>query len=87
MLFALRLRCIQQAVVEIGDASSGFLQFVAMAFRGDQRGKVVSVIATRCSLTQPRTHIRYMAGCTCCPLAVCEASINRWGMSGHHPAN
>jgi hypothetical protein len=53
MVFARRRSRIQQAVVEIGDASSGFLQFVAMAFRGDQRSQVVSVIATRCSLMRP----------------------------------
>ena len=40
-MFARRRSRIQQAIVEIGDASSGFLQFVAMAFRGDQRSKVV----------------------------------------------
>jgi hypothetical protein len=32
---------IQHAIVEIGDVSSGFLQFVAMAFRGDQRSQLV----------------------------------------------
>jgi hypothetical protein len=32
---------IQQATVEIGDVSSGFLQFVAMAFHGDQRSQLV----------------------------------------------
>jgi hypothetical protein len=41
MVFARRRSRIQQAIVEIGDASSGFLQFVAMAFRGDQRSQVV----------------------------------------------
>jgi hypothetical protein len=41
MAFARRRSRIQQAIVEIGDASSGFLQFVAMAFRGDQRSQVV----------------------------------------------
>jgi hypothetical protein len=40
-VFARRLSRIQQAIVEIGDASSGFLQFVAMAFRGDQHSQVV----------------------------------------------
>jgi len=58
MVSARRRRCIQHANVEIGDASSGFLQFVVMAFRGGQRGQVVSVIATRCSLMRPRTQIR-----------------------------
>lgn len=33
-----------------------------MAFRGRQGSQVVSVIATRCSLKQPRTQIQYMAG-------------------------
>jgi hypothetical protein len=70
MVFAQRLRCIQQAIVEIGDASSGFLQFVAMAFVGDQRSKVVAVIATRCSLMPPRTQIWCMAGSVYRPLAV-----------------
>ncbi len=40
-MFARRRSRIQQAIVEIGDASSGFLQFVAMAFRGDQRSQLV----------------------------------------------
>jgi hypothetical protein len=62
-------------VFEIGDASSGFLQFVAMALRGRQGIRVVSVIATRCSLKQPRTQIRHMAGSAYRPLAVCDASI------------
>jgi hypothetical protein len=65
MVFARHLRCIQRAFVELGDASSGFLQFAAMAFRGHQRSNVVSDIATRCSLMPPRTHIRYMAGSAC----------------------
>jgi len=41
MVFARRRSRIQQANVEIGYASSGFLQFVAMAFRGDQHSQVV----------------------------------------------
>ncbi|HEY1936166.1 MAG TPA: hypothetical protein VGG99_29520 [Acetobacteraceae bacterium] len=49
MVFARRLRRIQRAIVEIGDASSGFLQFVAMAFR--------------LLPYAPRTQIRYMVGC------------------------
>jgi hypothetical protein len=53
VVFARRLRHIQRAIVEIGDASSGFLQFVAMAFRGDQRSKVVSDIATLARLSRP----------------------------------
>jgi hypothetical protein len=49
VVFARRLRRIQRAIVEIGDASSGFLQFVAMAFR--------------LLPYAPRTQIRYMVGC------------------------
>ena len=41
MVFARRRSRIQQAIVEIGDDSSGFLQFVVMAFRGDQRSQLV----------------------------------------------
>jgi hypothetical protein len=41
MVFARRRSRIQQAIVEIGDNSSGFLQFVVMAFRGDQRSQLV----------------------------------------------
>ena len=41
MAFVRRRSRIQQAMVEIGDASSGFLQFVPMAFRGDRRSQVV----------------------------------------------
>ena len=40
-MFARRRSRIQQAIVEIGEASSGFLQFVPMAFRGDQRSQLV----------------------------------------------
>ncbi len=41
MAFARRRSRIQQAIVEIGDASFDFLQFVAMAFRADQRSQLV----------------------------------------------
>jgi hypothetical protein len=41
MMFARRRSRIQQAIVEIGEASSGFLQFVVMTFRGDQRAPLV----------------------------------------------
>jgi hypothetical protein len=34
-------RCTRQTTVEIDDASSGFLPFVAMALRGDQRSQLV----------------------------------------------
>jgi len=70
MAFARRRSRIQQAIVEIGDASYGFLQFVAMAFRADQRSQSSTVIATRCSLMRPRTQIRYMTGSTYRPLAI-----------------
>ena len=40
-MFARRRSRLQQAIVEIDDASSGFLQFVVMAFRGDQRSQLV----------------------------------------------
>jgi hypothetical protein len=40
-VFARRRSRIQQPNVEIGYVSSGFLQFVAMAFRGDQHSQVV----------------------------------------------
>jgi hypothetical protein len=40
-VFARRRSRIQLAIVEIGDASSGFLQFVVMAFRGNQRSQLV----------------------------------------------
>jgi hypothetical protein len=54
VVFARRRSRIQQTIVEIGEASSGFLQFVAMAFRGDQHTASSStVIATRCSLIRP----------------------------------
>jgi hypothetical protein len=41
MVFARRRSRIQQAIVEIDDASSGFLQFVVMALCGGQRGQRV----------------------------------------------
>jgi len=71
MVFARRRRCIQQAIVEIGDASSGFLQFVAMAFRVINTARLSTVIATRWSLMRTRTQIRNMADSTYCPLAIC----------------
>jgi hypothetical protein len=40
-VFARRRRRIQQAIVGIDEASSGFLQFVAMAFCGDQRSQLL----------------------------------------------
>ena len=40
-MFARHRGRIQQAIVEIDEASSGFLQFVGMAFRGDQRSELV----------------------------------------------
>jgi hypothetical protein len=43
VVFGPRRSRIQQAIVEIGDASSGFLQFVAMAFGGDQRDQPVQI--------------------------------------------
>jgi hypothetical protein len=85
MLFARRRSRTQQAIGEIGDASSGFLQFVAMGSAVINGTRLSTGIATRCSLVRPRTQIRYMAGSTYRPLAICEASINRRGTSGHHP--
>jgi hypothetical protein len=41
MVFARRRSRIHQAIVEIGEASSGFLQLVAMVFRGGQRSQLV----------------------------------------------
>jgi hypothetical protein len=59
-VFGRRRSRIQQAIVEIGEASSGFLQFVAMAFRGTNAAGSSTVIATRCPLMRPRTRIRYI---------------------------
>jgi hypothetical protein len=69
MVFARRRSRIQQAIVEIGDASSGFLQFVAMAFRADQRSQVVHRHRDPL-LAYAAPQIRYMAGCTYRPLAI-----------------
>lgn len=44
---------IQQAIVEIGDASSGFLQFVAMGYAVIDAARFSTVIATRYSLMRP----------------------------------
>jgi hypothetical protein len=41
VVFARRRSRIPQAIVEIGEASYGFLQLVPMAFRGDQRSPLV----------------------------------------------
>jgi hypothetical protein len=75
MVFARRRSRIQQANVEIGYASSGFLQFVAMAFRGGQDSQVVSVIATRCSFKEPERRSETSPWLRVRPLASCEASI------------
>jgi hypothetical protein len=42
MVFARRWSRIQQAIVEIDDASSGFLRFVVMTLCGDQRSQCVN---------------------------------------------
>jgi len=39
--FVWRRSRIEPAMVEIGEASSGFLQFVAKAFCGDRRSRLV----------------------------------------------
>jgi hypothetical protein len=52
-VFARRESRIQQAILEIGEASSGFLQFAAMAFRGDRRSSSSTVIVTGCCLIRP----------------------------------
>ena len=70
-MFARRRSRIQQAIVEIGDASSGFLQFVAMAFRGDQRSQLVHRHRDPLLAYAARTQIRYMVGSTYRPLAIC----------------
>ena len=72
MVFARRRSRIQQAIVEIGEASSGFLQFVPMAFRGDQRIRLVhrhrdSLLAYAAPNADPKN----MAGSTYRPLASC----------------
>jgi len=72
VVFARRRSRIQQAIVEIGEASSGFLQFVAMAFRGDQRSQLVHrhrepLLAYAAPNADPKS----MAGITCRPLAIC----------------
>jgi hypothetical protein len=70
-VFARRRSRIQQVIGEIGDVSSGFLQYVAMALRGYQAASSSTVIATRCSLMRPRTQIRYMVGCIYRLIAIC----------------
>jgi hypothetical protein len=57
-----RRRSIQQAIVEIGDASSGFLQSVAMAFRGDQRSQLVHRQRDPLLAYAAPTQIRYKTG-------------------------
>jgi hypothetical protein len=71
MVFARRRSRIQQAIVEIGDASSGFLRFVAMGSAVINAARLSTVIATRCSLMRPRTQIPNMARSTYRPLAIC----------------
>jgi hypothetical protein len=62
---------IQQAIVEIDDDSSGFLQFVVMAFRADQRSHLVHrqrdpLLAYAAPNADP-----VQVGCTYRPLAIC----------------
>jgi hypothetical protein len=72
MVFARRRSRIQQAIVEIGYASSGFLQFVAMAFRGDQRSEVVHRHRDLLlAYAAPNAGPKNMAGSTYRPLAIC----------------
>jgi hypothetical protein len=71
MVFARRRSRIQQAIVETRDASSGFLQFVAMGSAVINAARLSTVITTRCSLVRPRTQIRYIAGSAYRPLAIC----------------
>jgi hypothetical protein len=53
MVFARRRSRIQQAIVEIGEASSAFLQFVAMVFTGVINAPRSTVIVSGCCLISP----------------------------------
>ena len=70
-MFARRMSRIQQAIVEIGEASSGFLQFVAMAFGGDQRSQPVHRHRDPLLAYAAPNVDRYMVGSTYRPLAIC----------------
>jgi hypothetical protein len=73
VVFARRRSHIQQAIVEIGEASSGFLQFVAMAFRGDQRGQLDRRHRDPLlAYAAPNADPKNMAGSTYRPLASCS---------------
>lgn len=69
-MFARSRSRIRQSIVEIGEASFGFLQFVAMGSAVINAARLSTVIATRCSLMRPRTQSRYMIGSTYPPLAI-----------------
>jgi hypothetical protein len=64
-------RRIQQSIVGTGEASFGFLQFVAMAFRGDQRGRLVHPHRDPLlAYAAPNADPKNMAGSTYRPVAV-----------------
>jgi hypothetical protein len=71
VVFARRRSRIQQAIVEIGDVSSGFSNLGRWRSAVINAASSSTVIATRCSLMRPRTQIRYMTGSTYRPLAIC----------------
>jgi len=65
---------IRRAIVEIDEASSGLLQLVAMAFRGDQHSHFVHRHRDPLIAYTARG-VRYMVGSTYRSLAICQASI------------
>jgi hypothetical protein len=71
VVFARRLIRIHQAIVEIDEASSGLLQFVAMAFGGDQRSQPVHRHRDPLLTYAAPTQIRHVAGSTYRPPAIC----------------
>ncbi|WP_197513672.1 hypothetical protein [Mycobacterium sp. 1165178.9] len=57
MVIARRRRRIQQAIVEIGEASSGFSNLSRWLSAVISAARPSTAIATRCSLERPRTQI------------------------------
>ena len=78
MVFAQRRSRIQQATVEIDDASSDFSNLWRWRYAVIKAARSSTVIATRCSLMRPRTQIRYMVGCTYRALDIPHQHLPTW---------
>src|ERR1700743_167646 len=69
-VFAPRRSRTPWVIVEIGDASSVFLPFVAMAFHSDQRSRLVNRLRDPLLAVRPRTQTGCMPGSSDRPVAI-----------------